>query len=722
MAKVSSESVFFRWPDSGNFAPPVNLTSEHSFWLLLPALLVAAAISFWLYKGFPVKFDQREKTYNLILGLFRTFSITLILILLLNPLLRMITVRVEKPTVILALDQSKSIISARDSSYIKSDFIQNWNNLISKLSRDYQVRTYALGSEALLKQDDKVDFKYGETDLSALFTTIRNSYDQLNLGAVVIASDGIYNKGTDPVSAANELKVPVYAVGLGDTIERKDILIYKIRHNEIAFAGNRFPVEIEIESKGYAGKQTNLVIERDGKIIYSTPINFNADGIPIRIQTDLPADQGGVNHYIVRIAALKDELTYQNNTRDFFIDVIDGKQKVLLIYHAPHPDIAAIKNAVESDKNMQLTAISAAESGIITHPEMYNLIIYHQVPSALNSLGQFVRNSIMLKIPSLYIVGSQTQMASLNLQQNLINIASGNAPGNDAVPMINKAFGLFTLSEEEVNTINNWPPLSAPFGNYMSSNSADILMNQQVGYVNTNMPLIIFSKGTELRTGIICGEGIWKWRIHNYANKGNTKIFDGLIHKMIQYLSLKEDKRPFRISGNRKFFAENENIRFDAELHNESFELINTPEVAADLTDEKGKKYHYIFSRTSGAYTLDAGLFPPGNYALHAYTNLNGKSYTIDTRFSVLPLQNELTRLTADHGLLRNLSATTGGVFYNSDQLNKIVESIKNNELVKPVRYQDKETHNLIHYKLLFFMILIFLSTEWLVRKFQGAV
>lgn len=700
----------------------MNLTSEYSFWLLIPALATAALVSFWLYKGFPVKFDQREKWYNFLLGIFRTLTLTLILVLLINPLFRLVTVRVEKPTIVLALDQSESMVSNGDSAYIKSEFVQQWKALADRFSKDYQVRTYLLGSEATWVKDVNPGFKEGETDLSALFMNIRSSFDQLNLGAVVMATDGIYNKGMDPVSAAGELKVPVYTVGLGDTVERKDVLIYKIRHNEIAFAGNKFPVEIEVESHGFAGKQANVAIEREGKTIYNATIALGSDGLPVRLQTELPADQTGVNHYIVKVSPQAGERTYQNNVRDFFMEVIDGKQKVLLLYHAPHPDIAALKNALEAEKNMELTAMNAAESGKIIHPEIYNLIIYHQIPSALNSLGQFMRVVNDLRIPSLYIVGSQSQLASLNLQQSLLNIASGNVSGNDAVPFCNPSFGLFTLAEDEINSINNWPPLSAPFGSYLPSKSSDIFMFQQVGYVKTNMPLILFSKGTEPRVGLICGEGIWKWRMNNFATKGNTKTFDALVNKMVQYLSLKDDKRPFRLSDSRKFFSENENIRFDAELHNESFELINTPEVMADLVDEKGKKYHYIFSRSSNAYTLDAGLFPPGNYVLHAYTSFNGKSFTLDSRFSVLPLQNELTRLTADHGMLRNLSASTGGAFFSRDQLNQLAESIKTNEMVKPVRYQDKETHDLIHYKIIFFLIILLLTVEWTIRKFQGAV
>jgi hypothetical protein len=700
----------------------VNLSSEYPIWLIIPALLLSALVSYALYKGFPVKFDKKERTKNILLAVFRAGAILMILLLLLNPLFRVFSVRIEKPTLILALDQSKSMVASKDSSMVKKDFFKNWTQLADQLSEEYRVQMIKLGSEAQLLERFEPAFTAGETDLSALFSYIRSSYDQSNIGAVVLATDGIYNKGNDPVSDAGELNIPVYTLGLGDTMERKDIVVYKIRHNETVLLGNLFPVEIEVASQGFAGRQATLTLERDGKSLFTRQISFSEDGVPIKIQMDLNADKVGVNHYRVNVSSLPGELTLQNNSRDFFVDVLDGKQKVLLCYHAPHPDIAALKNALESEKNTEITTLTAAEAGKLSHPEKYSLIIYHQIPSAMNSMGQFIRNAQSLKIPALYILGSQSQLTTLNMQQNLVNISSGNVSGNESVPFVNPSFGLFTIPPDEADKMNNWPPLAAPFGNYITSSNTDVLFYQQVGYVKTDMPLIVFNKAAEMRTGVICGEGIWKWRMNDFSQHDNTKLFDGLVRKMVQFLSLKEDKRPFKLSGNQKYFLENEKIYFDAELRNESFELVNSSEVSADLSDEKGRKYHYIFTKTSNAYHLDAGLFPPGNYMLHAYTNLNSRPYTLDAKIAVLPLQNELTRLTANVDLLRNLSAISGGQFFPAEQITKVKEALQKNERIRPIRHQEKQTHDLIYYKWVFLIILVFWTVEWGVRKIQGAV
>ena len=41
-------------------------------------------------------------------------------------------------------------------------------------------------------------------------------------------------------------------------------------------------------------------------------------------------------------------MSYLNNVKDVFVDIIDGRQKILLLANAPHPDLGAIKNAIET--------------------------------------------------------------------------------------------------------------------------------------------------------------------------------------------------------------------------------------------------------------------------------------------------------------------------------------------------------------------------------------
>ena len=113
-----------------------------------------------------------------------------------------------------------------------------------------------------------------------------------------------------------------------------------------------------------------------------------------------------------------------------------------------------------------------------------------------------------------------------------------------------------------------------------------------------------------------------------------------MINKIIQYLSLKDQKKNFRIY-NKSDFRENEPVIFDAELYNESYELINEPEADITIRNEDAKEFPYVFNKSGNAYHLDAGTFPPGNYSYQAQATLGSNIYNANGQFSVSAIDLE---------------------------------------------------------------------------------
>ena len=87
-------------------------------------------------------------------------------------------------------------------------------------------------------------------------------------------------------------------------------------------------------------------------------MNYNSENIRI---TDndyfgtkeiiLEATESGVNRYVARLSSLSGEVSTLNNRKDIFIEVLDARQNILILANAPHPDISAYKNILESNKN-----------------------------------------------------------------------------------------------------------------------------------------------------------------------------------------------------------------------------------------------------------------------------------------------------------------------------------------------------------------------------------
>jgi hypothetical protein len=409
--------------------------------------------------------------------------------------------------------------------------------------------------------------------------------------------------------------------------------------------------------------------------------------------------------------------------KDIFIDVLDRKQKILILADAPHPDIAAIKNSIEDNAHYEVVSVLAENAQQINNLFSYNLVILHQLPSVKNKIEKSIAEIEKSKIPVLFILGNQVSIQTLNAVQNVLNISSSGGKTSDAVPILSKDFTLFTISDEIKNFLPKLSPLQCPFGNYKVAPSAEysgILFQQKIGSVETSQPLWFFTNNLERKTGFILGEGIWRWRLLDFAAHGNSALFNELIDKTIQYLSLKADKRLFRVIS-KNIFYENQQVEFDAELYNDSYELINQPEVTLTIINSDGKKFPFSFTRTTNAYHLNAGNFPVGAYRYEAKVNVGNKIFTQKGEFVIAPLQIETTNTIADHQLLYSLAKKSGGELIYPNQLNKLAQLLTSRKDIKPIRLWRKELSDLINLKWIFFLLLFLLSAEWLIRKINGA-
>ena len=94
------------------------------------------------------------------------------------------------------------------------------------------------------------------------------------------------------------------------------------------------------------------------------------------------------------------------------LDVIDNKQKIAIIANSPHPDIAAIKRCIDNNQNYEVQSFLAKDFN--EQPTQYNLIIMHQLPSSDLRSNNIVNKIMEAKVPVLFVVGQQTNLAKLN--------------------------------------------------------------------------------------------------------------------------------------------------------------------------------------------------------------------------------------------------------------------------------------------------------------------
>jgi hypothetical protein len=284
---------------------------------------------------------------------------------------------------------------------------------------------------------------------------------------------------------------------------------------------------------------------------------------------------------------------------------------------------------------------------------------------------------------------------------------------------LNKDFSLFTLSEELMAASTSLEPLQVMNAGIKVQPQATVLFNQRIGSVETQFPLLAFSSSVDKKQAVLAGEGIWRWRLQSFAEKQDHSLFDNFLSRIIQYLSVRTERRNLRIVTSNSF-AENESVTFEAEVYNAAYELVNTPDVSLTIIDENGKKFPYTFTRTTSAYRLDAGLLNAGEYKYEALTNVSGKQYQASGRFIVRPVVSELINTTADHNLLKTWAERNQGKMVQPAQISTLPDLIGKREDVKPVSHSETRLEELIRIEWIFVFLLALLSLEWFLRRRNG--
>jgi hypothetical protein len=694
-----------------------NISFQYPTWFIIFCLalgLVYAASLYYKDKTFK---DQSSRL-NLILGSIRWLTATIIAMLLLSPVIKMLITDVKKPIIAIGLDNSESMRwDLKDSIKL----LKTIDELQPKLGEKFEVKYHTFGDKIL--DGKSLQFTDKQTNIAGYISEMYNQYDGQNLAGLILVTDGIYNEGNNPIYIENTQKVPIYSIALGDTTPQKDVAIKNVFNNNIVYLNDKFNAQIDLSAYNCVGSNITLSVQKiDNENVQNISTqNFNVSKVDF-FQTKeitLDAKQAGVQHYRITATKLNGERNVSNNTKDFYIEVLDSRQKVLILANSPHPDVSALKEAITNNKNYTVTVsyIDEMKSNIAD----YNFVIFHQLPSKNKPIDGLLNILNTKKTSRLFIVGSQTNTRQLTQQQNAVIFNTDNTSSNEIQAIVNSNFNYFTVDENVKKNIPQFNAISAPFGDMKEVNGAQTILYQKIGKVDTKYPLLTFTEYNGIKQGVLAAEGIWKWRLFDYVQHQNFETIDDLISKSIQYLSVKEDKRKFKVSTGKNIYSDNEDILFNGELYNNSYELVNEPDVKMTITNDKGKTFNYTFNKNDRIYTLNVNQYPEGNYTFKAETNYAGQPLNSVGQFSVQPTQLELYETTANHALLRSLANKNGGKVVGLNQTEDLINSIKNDVNIKPLMYQTNKTESAINLKWIFGLLILLLAAEWFIRKYFGA-
>ena len=305
------------------------MTYDYPTWYIFISILISGLLSFFMYRK-----NIKTSWKFIFMAFLRFISLSIILIAIGKLMLFNTVVSEEKPKLVLAFDQSESMIVNSDIKTLNSIFDElNKSDFSSKYNIQY------LGFGEFVDNIDSLEFSNNRTS----FEDLENNLDLLltDNGRVVIISDGNINKGQNSVfNKKKGYKVDV--IGIGDTLSSPEISISKIHFNKKVVVGNNFPLEVFFETRSLSDNIKLEVINKE-KVVFSEDITLVASTDMTQKSRHLfflKSLDKGVHVIKVKLTSTNKEISSERNIS---VNFVKNKGIVLLKYKYPKPDISLFK-------------------------------------------------------------------------------------------------------------------------------------------------------------------------------------------------------------------------------------------------------------------------------------------------------------------------------------------------------------------------------------------
>lgn len=680
--------------------------------LLIATWLICITIAWWSYQ-YITSISLWKKVA--LIGL-RGSTLTILILLLFNPFLQYENVEIEKPSIFVYLDDSQSVDVNRGEYQGLDSYNQTIEEISNSVDPAYDYRYFLFDGD--VTEGKEVNAEGSSTNLQRVIE--HNSEYDSDAVAFVIVSDGIYTRGRIPIFSAQSLSTPIFTIPIGDTTEVQDVRLSNVDFNQIAYTNTSETIRINVEQDGYSDESVTVDLAEEGEPVGSENITFADISSSHTIDFTLEFDEPGFFEYEVNIPGLTDEFTLQNNTETFKIEVLDDKTQILSLAFEVHPDVAAVRRVMASDQQNEVTQSAQLRDGVFTgtNPididQEFDLIVLHGLPSQQGALTDWLDENS--SVPIVVIQTPNSYQYSEESSYFPHSIRSSGTVLDLHMTMEAERFSHPLLEFEEPD-FRRFPTLKSWRSNYELSPLASTLLGAEYQRTETDIPILVTESDTDKRHVLVNAFGWHRFEIS--ANEIVNEFFENLFTNIISWTATSPDDRNLVLEPAQSSFTENEPVLIRGKLVNERGE----PESDAtiELQFKNGSNDDQSFRmRTvgNGNFEVELGSFPQGLYEITG-TAVKGDRQIgqAETIFNISQSSLEFVNTKRNDPLLMQLAARTNGLFLSDNNLEpmfNLLEQRGDNEAIERVEERIEYISDLPFW---FFIALMFLSAEWILRR-----
>ncbi len=677
------------------------MTSQTILYIII-AGVIALIIAMYMY-GFKTNYSKKAKW---IYGSLRFVTMFLILVLLLNPKFINESFTVEKPKLPVLIDNSSSIKTLE-----QSDNALNFLETIKSheaINNKFDISYFSFGNE--FKELDSLSFTEKNTNISKAFSIVNGLFKN-DMAPTILITDGNQTLGADYEFSTSSIKNPIYPVILGDATKYIDLKIEQLNTNRYAFLNNQFPVEVIVVYNGTKASISQFVVRQGNSVIYRESIIFNETNNTKVISFTLPATKVGLQKYIAELLPITEEKNKTNNKKQFAIEVIDQATNVLIVSDIVHPDLGMLKNSITSNEQRKVTIKKPSEvSGLLTD---FQLVILYQPD---RSFAPVYSEISKLNINTFTITGLQTDWNYLNPVQDNFKKERTNQI-EEIEGYLNPNYGTFAI--EDIG-FNNFKPLKSKFGLIEIMVPYEMILEKLVNGIPTESILLATTELNGKRNAILDGEDIWKWRAQTFLEKQSFEEFDNFMGKLIQYLASNKRRGRLEVTAE-TFFYNNERISITAQFFDKNYSFDARSSLFITITNtETNETKDFPLILKNNYFEVDLSSLAAGEYRY--LVTVKDESISRSGMFNILDFNVEQQFLNADVTKLARVATNTNGTSYFISESESLLNSLLNDDRYQQIQKSEQKIVTLIDWRYLLGLIVLTLSAEWFIRKYNGLI
>jgi hypothetical protein len=579
-------------------------------------------------------------------------------------------------------------------------------------------------------------FSHDATDIAAALRRVKEAAATTNIRAVVLLTDGNVTAGSNPIYDAEELGLPIFTVGIGDTSEQRDVLVRKVLSNSIAYVGSKVPVHATVKSSGYNGERVEVMVRDAAQLLDRRVLTLSPGTREYAVPFTIVPQSEGTHKFTVEVARLPDELSFENNRSTFFVNVLNSKMRVVLIAGAPSPDVAFIRRSFETDPNVDVKTFIERGSGefyegsvtssVVRDADCLVLIGFPQAQtpgSVLDALSEAVQAGK----PLFLILSRTVDFTKLRvLEPHLPVTFQGGTPEEYqaffTVPESQRTNAILKLSlADGAEAWSNLAPLFKLRVNARVKPEAEVLATTRVLTIVTGEPFLVRRHVNRRKSLALLGYGIWRWKMLSENTSAGESLLDEFLSNAIRWLTTREDDRRVRVQPLKQAFSGQERVEFSGQVYDENYRPMDEAQIAVTVTRGNQTAEIALTPLGNGQYEGFFEALDEGDYQFTAKVNVNHTVLAEERgTFSVGGLNVEFLETRMNKELLEQLAARTGGKYFDPAAASTLVQSVSSLPNFTPREIVRTEHHELWNRSWMLVLVLGLFSIEWFVRKRNG--